>query len=346
MRHLFNRFIKTGTLCLNADHLVMLLDDGTRYEGKNLNDMPDLDQQPILLVINPMQFLTANECLQHLYLTTWQQEILRELIDSSYVLRSVLFLPSLLTEVKKSEQSTLINLSTQQYLYIRKETVVLWTHLKNNQNQAQQLQEIGLYLRRYQVDFDIEQVIENLSQSTLLDPELQIKAGQKATLNIQNNDFPLIEKLVEKQRQNKRYIAAILGLLSLIGGSIIAGFCFLWLGVQAFISHNPWDLQHSVKSLTTEEREKLLHFKSFLAFQSRYPAFSLSALQSLFQKFAGKIVATDLVWQQGKWTIAFVINPAFAAEKPQIHQWCTQNLISSKLTESETTAHQYTLQFE
>lgn len=346
MRYLFNRFIKAATLCLNADHLIMFLADGTRFEGNSLSDVPDLTQQPILLVINPIQFLMANGRLQHLYLTAWQQEILQQLTQSSYVLRSALFLPDLMREGKGAESAVLVNFRAQQYLYISKESVVLWTHFKNDTNQKQQLQEIGHYLRRYQVEFKAAQGKGKLDSLILIDSELQIKVRQKATLNLQNNDFPLIAKIVEKQHMSKSYVATVLGLWSLIAGGIVIGFCFLWLSAQAFINHNPWDLKTLTKSLTTTEREKLLQFKNFLAFQSRYPAFSLSALQSLFKKFAGKIVATDLVWQQGKWTIAFVINPAFAAEIPQIHKWCTENLKSSKLVESETTAHQYTLQFE
>lgn len=346
MRHLLNRFINAVTLCLNADSLIMLLPDGTRCEGGDLADVLTLMQYPILLVINPVQFLQAHGRLEHLYLTAWQQEILHQLTESSYVLRSVLFLPDLMGEGKGVEHATFVNFNNQQHLFISKESVVLWTHFEDKTNQIQQLKEIGVYLRRYRVEFNIEQAKDNLLSSVLIDPDLQTKARRKVTHNLQSNHFPLINKIVEKQRQSNPYLTMILGLLSLVCGSVIAGFCFLWLSVQAFINHNPWDLKTPTETLTPGEREKLLQFKNFLSFQTKYPALSLSPLQSLFKKFAGKIVATDLVWQQGKWTIAFVVNPEFVAEMPQIYQWCTENLNSGKMIESETTAHQYTLQFE
>lgn len=346
MKGRLNRFIKAATLCLNPDHLIMILADGRCFEGKELSDLPDLDQQPILLVINPTQFLTAHGGLQHLYLTTWQQEVLHQLRDLPYVLRSVLFLPDLIEERRGMEQSALVNSRDQQYLYISKESVVFWTHLKDDHNQAQQLQEIGLYLRRYQVESDMNEVNKNLVSHTLTDSELQIKAGQRATFNLQNNNFHFIQEMVEKQRKSRTYMVLVSGLLSLIGGGMIVGSCLLLLSVQAFVNHNPYNLSSPAESLEEVERKKLLQFKSFLLFQSRYPAFSFFGLQGLFRKFAGKIVATDMVWQEGKWTIAFVIDPACAAELPQINKWCEENLKASKLIESETTAHQYTLQFE
>lgn len=346
MKSRLNQFIKAAILCLNTDHLIMILADGTRFEGKVLGDVPDLDRQPVLLVINPAQFLTAKNKLRHLYLTTWQQEILHQLKELPYVLRSVMFLPDLVGDRKGLERSFLVDFREQRYLYVSKEGVVLWTHLVEGENQAQQLQEIGLYLRRYQIAPDMNQVAENLVSYPLTDREWCLKAGERSTFNLQNNSFPLIQQIVEKQYESKFYTRLVSGLLCLMGGGLIAGLYFLWLGYQAFVDHNPWNLDHSIQSLEEGERKKLLQFKDYLAFQSKYPAFSLVDLAGLFHRFAGKIVATDIAWQEGKWTMAFVINPAFAAEFPQVSQWCTENLQASQLIESESTAHQYILRFK
>jgi hypothetical protein len=126
----------------------------------------------------------------------------------------------------------------------------------------------------------------------------------------------------------------------------MAGLFFLALGVQTFFNHNPWKLIQPIRVLSTQERSKYLQFKRFLAFYSKSALFSSQSLEMLFQQFSGKIVATDLVWESKKWTISFIVNPAFIAQIPDIKEWIGQHLKNSKLSESESNIHQYTLQFE
>lgn len=69
-------------------------------------------------------------------------------------------------------------------------------------------------------------------------------------------------------------------------------------------------------------------------------------LKHLFQQFAGKIVGTDLMWQEGKWTVSFILDPVFGVEAEKLRQWVAHHLYNSQLFESETTPHHYTLHFE
>ncbi len=149
-----------------------------------------------------------------------------------------------------------------------------------------------------------------------------------------------------KRQCSRRYVGIVAACMVLIGGSIMAGLFFLAVGVQILSNHNPWKLIQPIRVLSAEERSKFLQFKRFLDFYSKAIFFSSQSLQMLFHQFSGKIVATDLVWENKKWTISFIINPAFIAQIPDIKKWIDQHLKNSKLRESESNIHQYTLQFE
>lgn len=342
MRKGFNRFTNAAVLYLEGEHLSLHLANGEKIEGREIADLSSLEKQPVLLVINPLQFLQVHQQLHHLYLTRWQEEILLQLLTSSVVISAVLFLPHLIPSFKKPLR--LIYWDNQKYLEICQDGVVFWNQLEGD-HLSQQLHEASFYLRRHQLDIKTLIDEESVVPVTISSFDLLTGALQKPTFRLQSEEFPLIEKLMHKQNQTRRYQAIIAGLVMVIGGSSSAGFFFLWLGVQTFLNHNPWKLVQTVKALPAAERDKLLKFKEFMKFQSRSPSFSAVCLKKLFQQFPGKIVATDMVWQKGEWTIAFIINPAFVAQIPEIKEWMTQNLKNSKLMESESAIHQYTLQF-
>ena len=344
MRKWFNQLTKAATLYLDYDQLSLFLADGRQIHGEELADLPSLKEQPLIVVINPMQFLQVQQQLRHLYLTSWQQDILRQLVASPCVLRSLLFLPHLIQVSKHPEPTRLIHVANQKYLEICQEGVLFWTQLKE-ENPSQYLHEAGLYLRRYQINYKSEARQEPFVPLIISTDDLLLAALQIPSFSLQLKEFPLIERLMRKQHQARRYGLMIVGLIVLIGSSVIASLLFLWLSIQTVLDHSPWRLVSPVKLLPAAERTQLIQFKEFLKFQSRSAPFSDDSLKKLFQQFSGKIVATDMVWQKGEWTIAFIVNPAFIAQIPEIKEWIAQNLKNSKLLESESAIHQYTLQF-
>jgi hypothetical protein len=280
--------------------------------------------------------------LRHLHLTSWQEEILHQLKNLPYVLRSLLFLPTLIEDQKGVEQ--LVNFKGQQYLYVRKKNVVFWMCLENKDCLTQQLNEIGLYLRRYTLEFDEGE--KSLISSSLTETDLQKKALNTPPFPLQSNNFLPLQELLEKQRKSQSYMLLFSGLVSLMAGGMIAGIFFLFLSIQTFVEYNPYTLNTPSKILKDGDYKKLLQFKNFLLFHTRSPRFSLLGVEELFQKFSGKIVATDMIWQEGKWTITFVLNPHYPLKPFHIANWCAQNLEKSNLTRSENTPLHYILQFE
>lgn len=344
MRKWFNQFTKATILYLDYDQLSLFLADGRQIHGGELADLPSLTEQPLILAINPMQFLQVQQQLRHLYLTSWQQEILRQLVASPCVLGSLLFLPDLIQISKHPEPTRLIHVANQNYLEICQDGVLFWTQLKE-ENPSQYLHEAGLYLRRYQINYKSEVRQEPFVPVIISTADLLIAALQASSFSLQVGEFPLIERLMRKQHRARRYGLRVIGLMVLIGSSVIAALFFLWLSVQTVFDYNPWRLVNAVKRLPAIERTQLVQFKEFLKFQLRSAPFSADSLKNLFQQFPGKIVATDMVWQKGEWTIAFIVNPASIAHIPEMKEWITQNLKNSKLLESESAIHQYTLQF-
>jgi hypothetical protein len=151
IRRWFNRLTKAAILYIDNAQLVLCLANGTQVEGQEIEDLLPLEKQPILVVINPTQFLQVHHRLRHLYLTTWQQKILHQLLTSSCVIRSIIFLPNLLEWKRESEKSKIFDFSGQKYLEVCYEDVVFWKQLQSSDH-LQQVREVSLYLRRYQVD--------------------------------------------------------------------------------------------------------------------------------------------------------------------------------------------------
>lgn len=345
IRRWFNQITKAAVLCIDNAQLMLFLADGTQIEGQEIKDLPSLERQPILLVINPFQFLQVHHHLQHLYLTTWQQDILRQLLASPYIIRSIVFLPSVLEKKGESKSARIFEFSNQKYLEICHNDVVFWKQLQQ-EDHLQQLHEVSLYLRRYQVDLKGIDEQQFLAPSCINHTDLKTAVVQKSTHSLHSDRFPLIEKLMIKQQHSRRYVAMVAGSLALSGGSIMAGLFFLILGVQTFFNHNPWKLIQPVRVLAAEERAQLLQFRSFLTFYPKSMLFSSQFLKMLFQQFPGKIVATDLVWENRRWTISFIVNPAFVSQIPDIKEWISHHLKNSKLNESESAIHQYILKFD
>ncbi|WP_032113816.1 hypothetical protein [Candidatus Paracaedibacter symbiosus] len=345
MRQWFNKLTHAAVMCLETDHWVMMLTDGARLEGKSLEMIPELVQKPLLLVINPIQFLQTHQCLQHIYLTTWQQQMVRGILDSPCIVRAVFFLPQLVGSGSSSlERISCVTFADTKYLHLRQDGLTFWNQSKG-QNHQQQLKDVALYLRRYGFEIDSGENKQELTQLVLEESDLREEVYHRHGVLLETPDFPLIERLAAKQRQSRRYIATVGSLLAGIATSVTVSLYFLWMAGTIVIDYNPWTSLNPSQSLMVEEREKLLQFKDFLTFQSRNKAFSAAAIQNLFHQFPGKIVATDMVWQQGEWTVAFVVSPYFLAEIPTIREWIENHLQDSKLRESESTPHQYILQF-
>lgn len=344
IRRWFNRITNAAILYVGSNQLVLCLADGIEIESHTLEDLVSLKKQPILLVINPIQFLQVHHQLRHLYLTTWQHEILHQLLVSSCVIRSIIFLPNLLERKGESEFSRILDFSDQKYIEASHENLIFWKQLQTN-DYLQQMCEVSLFLRRYQVSFKEVEEPKSIVISQLNYIDLTTAVLHKPTHSLQSEGFPLVEKLMLKRQHSRRYMRIIIACLVLSGGSIMGGLFFLALGTQIFLNHNPWKLRQPVQVLPMAQRSKLLQFKKFLNFYPKSPLFSSQSLQMLFQQFPGKIVATDLIWEK-KWTMSFIVNPAFITQIPNIKEWIGQHLKNSHLSESESTIHQYTLQFE
>lgn len=345
IRRWFNHFTKAAILYVDNAQLVLCLANGTQVEGQEIEDLLPLEKQPILLVINPLHFLQVHHRLKHLYLTTWQQKILHQLLVSSCVIRSLIFLPNLVKWKEEVEISRIIDFSEKKYIEVSHEGVVFWKQLQQNDS-LQQMREVSLYLRRYQVNFKVMEETQSGVVSQINYADLKASILCNPTYSLQSDGFPLVEKLILKRQYSRRYVGVIAACLAISSASIMAGLFFLVLGVQTFFNHNPWKLIQPIRVLSTQERSKFLQFKKFLTFYSKSALFSSQSLKMLFQQFPGKIVATDLVWESQKWTISFIVNPAFITQIPDIKEWIGRHLKNSKLSESESNIHQYTLQFE
>ena len=147
IRRWFNQITRAAILYIDDAKFMLFLADGTQIDGQEIKDLPSLEKQPILLVINPFQFLQVHHHLQHLYLTTWQQDILRQLLAFPYVIRSIVFLPSLLEKKGDSKFARIVQFSNQKYLEVCQDGVMFWKQLQQ-EDHLQQLHEISLYLRR------------------------------------------------------------------------------------------------------------------------------------------------------------------------------------------------------
>lgn len=344
IRRWFNQITRAAVLYIEDAKLMLFLADGTQIDAQEVKDLPSFEKQPILLVINPFQFLQVHHHLQHLYLTTWQQDILRQLLASSYVIRSIVFLPRLLEKKRESKFARIFQVSNRKYLEVSQDDVMFWKQLQQ-EDHLQELHEVSLYLRRYHVDFKGIKKEQSLVTSCINHADLIITVMRKSSHSLHSDRFLLIEKLMLKQKNSRRYVVMTAGSLAFSGGCIMAGLFFLILSIQTFFNHNPWKLIQPVRMLAAEERAQLLQFKSFLTFYPRSILFSPQSLKTLFQKFSGKIVATDLVWENKRWDISFIVNPAFIAQIPDIKEWIGHHLKNSKLSESESAIHQYTLRF-